>query len=69
VDPRTHLVRYDFLLRMSDKGVWWASGEVARHSKWFKPLDAYEREWERRIKGKMWEPPTWLELYADAEAR
>jgi hypothetical protein len=69
VDPRTHLVRYDFLLRMSDKGVWWASGEVARHSKWFKPLDGYEREWERRIKGKMWEPPTWLELYADAEAR
>jgi hypothetical protein len=69
LDPRTHLVRYDFLLRMSDKGVWWASGEVARHSKWFKPLDGYEREWESRIKGKVWEPPTWLELYADPEAR
>ncbi|RSH82995.1 hypothetical protein EHS25_005705 [Saitozyma podzolica] len=42
---------------------------VARHSKWFKPSDGYEREWGRRIKGRVWKLPAWLDQYADEEAR
>jgi hypothetical protein len=43
--------------------------QVARHSKWFKPSDGYEREWGRRIKGRVWKLPAWLDQYADEEAR
>jgi hypothetical protein len=42
---------------MGDKEVWFIKGDVARHSWWFKQAKYYEREWKRRVKGKVWDPP------------
>ncbi|ORY27905.1 hypothetical protein BCR39DRAFT_588985 [Naematelia encephala] len=67
-DPRTNLIRYDFLRRMGDEVIWFIKGDVARHSWWFKFLERYEKEWKTRIKGKMWTPPKWLERYVDRNA-
>ncbi|KAK4685573.1 hypothetical protein P7C73_g4576, partial [Tremellales sp. Uapishka_1] len=64
-DPRTGLIRHDFLRRMGDKYVWFIKGDLARHSYWFKPLEGYEAEWRERIQGKIWTPPGWLKRYAD----
>ncbi|WWD21417.1 hypothetical protein CI109_105902 [Kwoniella shandongensis] len=64
-DPRTDLVRYDFVRRMGDKDVWFVKGDVARHSWFFKFPEGWEKEWKKNIKGKMWKPPKWFERFAD----
>jgi hypothetical protein len=64
-DPRTGLIRHDFLRHMGDRDVWFIQGDVALHSWYFKSLEGYEAEWEKHIKGKMWAPPAWLKAYSD----
>jgi hypothetical protein len=35
-------------------------GDVAMHSWWFKQELYYEKEWNKKSKGKMWNPPQWV---------
>jgi hypothetical protein len=35
-------------------------GDVAMHSWFFKQMGPYEKEWNRKAKGKMWNPPQWV---------
>ena len=59
-DPRTGLYRYDYLRRMGDPARIIVKGDVAMHSWFFKQPGPYEKEWNRKSKGKMWNPPQWV---------
>jgi hypothetical protein len=37
-----------------------AKGDVAMHSWHFKEMGPYEKEWNKKAKGKMWNPPQWV---------
>jgi hypothetical protein len=50
---------------MGERDVWFLKNDVASHSWWFKSDEGYEKEWRKKIKGKMWTPPRWLERYKE----
>lgn len=60
VDPRTGLYRHDYLRRMGDPDRIIVKGDVATHSWFFKQMGPYEKEWNKKSKGKMWNPPQWV---------
>lgn len=65
-DPRTDLNRHDFERRAGDPAWLFTKGDLGMHGWWFKFPEYWEKEWNRAIKGKMWEPPAWLAKYADS---
>lgn len=67
-DPRTDLNRHDFVRHAGDPAWIGTIGELGMHGWWFKQPKYWEKEWERAIKGSMWEPPNWMAKYADPDA-
>lgn len=64
-DPRTGLIRHDWLRRLGDPAVWFVSGDLGWHGWWLKFHEHYERVWRTTVQGRVWSPPAWLEAYAD----
>ena len=67
-DPRTGLIRHDYLRDMGDPS--WPltrQSKVCTHGWAWKWVEPYERESLRRAEAGLWKVPKWLEQFADPD--